>query len=739
MSGLNSLVDTLEREQDAAPSGDWVADAARFLDREPDRVRAEVLRDRTALVGDLRRLHRLSEVMLRNRRVNVGGFMPRRAFRWEAELSALETDVQEQMQAIIEEGYRRAEDQKRNAIGFLMTVWQKLLASSSRALRMSLERRCERLLSGAARHSLDTDEAEDEAREAVDEGLFDDTGIEGQVGLAVADEVERLRGVIALLDQIPLDSKARTLIERLRVLFAEQPGGEGKVIVFTQFRGTQEMLADLIRAEGWSCQLFHGGLDTYAKDMAVERFRDGGGCQVMLSTEAGGEGRNLQFAHLMVNYDLPWNPMRVEQRIGRIDRTGQKHEVSVFNFHVRGTIESRILEVLEHRVRLFEESVGGLEQILGEVEDDIRKALRLSAEAREREFSRMSARYEHEIRSARQAERQLHDLFLDTRSYSPGIYSLLTDREPSATAAEFERFLVQSLKAVNTWIEEDRERPGVWKIQFHPPFTEEARDLIDGYQFERRSVCFDPGQAPDSENVEYFGFGHPIVEALVRRIVQEQPEGAAAVRWITPALLSGVRPGWQFNWRLTIGGPRRREYVHAVFVDDQGEVVPELGERLLRHSREFRDERPPRSDAASSLDLATLETAREHAQAFIDDRRGALLRDAQREASERYDIERERIERLYDNRTQAANDRVLASESTLARLRGSGNPDDRRVIPAWEANVRRDRAELERIRQDRERDLEQLASTRNPQAEHQLLGVARIEVREGRPAGVATV
>ena len=730
LSGLHGLVEALDRQSSGVePSADWIGTAARFLEREPERVRAEAMRDQTALAGELRSLHRLSEVMLRNRRATVGGFMPRRAFRWETGLSDLEAGVQEQMQEIIEEGYRQARDQRRNAIGFLMTVWQKLLASSSRALRFSLERRCERLLLGAvARDSLD----EAEAEESLDDGLSGEDAIEGQIGLAVKDEVERLRDVIALLERIPIDSKARTLIEHLRLLFAEQSAGEGKVIVFTQFRDTQDMLAELIRAEGWSCQLFHGSLGPFEKDAAIERFRSGGGRQVLLSTEAGGEGRNLQFAHLMVNYDLPWNPMKVEQRIGRIDRTGQRHEVSVFNFHVRGTIESRILEVLENRVRLFEASVGGLEQILGEVEDDIRKALRLSAEAREDEISRIGEKYEREVRSAREAANQLHDLFLDASSYSPGIYTLLTDREPSATTDEFERFLVQSLKSVNTWLEEDRERPGVWTIHFHLPLTEEARDLIDGYQFERRSVSFDPGKEPDSENVEYFGFGHPIVELLVRRIVREQHDGAATVRWIAPQQLPGVRPGWQFNWLLTVSGPQPREYVHAVFVDERGESNPELGEALLRHSREFRDERSHQPDGVATLDQSTLEAAHERARTFIDDRRATLLREVQREANERYDRERERIERLYDNRARAASDRVLASESTLARLRASENSDDRRVVPAWEANVRRDQAELERVRQDRERDLEQLASTRNPQAEHQLLGVARIEVRAGR-------
>ena len=116
---------------------------------------------------------------------------------------------------------------------------------------------------------------------------------------------------------------------------------------------------------GWTVHLFHGQLKPAAKDAAVEAFRDGQDHGILLSTEAGGEGRNFQFCHLLVNYDLPWNPMRVEQRIGRVDRIGQDHVVQVFNFWVKGTIEERVLDVLERRINVFEQTVGGLDPILG--------------------------------------------------------------------------------------------------------------------------------------------------------------------------------------------------------------------------------------------------------------------------------------------------------------------------------------------------------------------------------------
>lgn len=103
--------------------------------------------------------------------------------------------------------------------------------------------------------------------------------------------------------------------------------------------------------------LFHGQMKPEAKDGAVEAFRAATEPAILLrlSTEAGGEGRNFQFCHLLVNYDLPWNPMRVEQRIGRVDRIGQAETVQVFNFWVKGTIEERVLDVLERRINVFQE------------------------------------------------------------------------------------------------------------------------------------------------------------------------------------------------------------------------------------------------------------------------------------------------------------------------------------------------------------------------------------------------
>src|SRR5712691_910654 len=127
-------------------------------------------------------------------------------------------------------------------------------------------------------------------------------------------------------------------------------------------------LAQLMREEGHPYVIFEGGMSGPEKDAAVERFRVE--VPLLLCTESGGEGRNLQFCNTLINFDLPWNPMAIEQRIGRIDRIGQTREVFVFNLVTRGTFEEQLLALLDDKISMFELVVGEVGAILGGVEEE---------------------------------------------------------------------------------------------------------------------------------------------------------------------------------------------------------------------------------------------------------------------------------------------------------------------------------------------------------------------------------
>ena len=157
-------------------------------------------------------------------------------------------------------------------------------------------------------------------------------------------------------------SKVAELAARLRGATGE------KVLVFTAFRQTLDALTAELGRLGIPAAVYHGSLARGDKEKAISAFRDE--VDVLLSTESAGEGRNLQFCHRMVNVDLPWNPMQIEQRLGRLHRVGQTRDVLLTNLVARGTIEQRILHVLEAKINLFELVVGELDMILGRIDDD---------------------------------------------------------------------------------------------------------------------------------------------------------------------------------------------------------------------------------------------------------------------------------------------------------------------------------------------------------------------------------
>lgn len=139
--------------------------------------------------------------------------------------------------------------------------------------------------------------------------------------------------------------------------------GKGKKLIFAHYLKSLEYLADLLAQAGLHFVEFRGGMTAAQKDGAIDSFRNK--VDILLSMESGGEGRNIQFCNTMINYDLPWNPMRIEQRIGRIHRIGQTRDVFIFNFCLRGSIEEYILQVLDKKINMFELVIGEMDTILG--------------------------------------------------------------------------------------------------------------------------------------------------------------------------------------------------------------------------------------------------------------------------------------------------------------------------------------------------------------------------------------
>ena len=179
--------------------------------------------------------------------------------------------------------------------------------------------------------------------------------------LAEREADPRLADYLALAQSITRGRK----VAATQVILEQYPG---KFLIFTDYLPTLHALRAALDQAGHETVVFHGDMSVHEQVEAVRAFRLS--ARVMISTQSGGEGHNLQFCHQMINYDLPWNPMRIEQRIGRIHRLGQKHEVAIFNLSATNTIEAYVLDLLARKIRMFELVIGELDLILGALDDE---------------------------------------------------------------------------------------------------------------------------------------------------------------------------------------------------------------------------------------------------------------------------------------------------------------------------------------------------------------------------------
>lgn len=257
----------------------------------------------------------------------------------------------------VREGYNQAVREKRHYIGFLMILMQRLVTSSTRAIATTLEKRLS---------ALNDDEDAAAQREVPADIEWTELDGQEQLDLLLQARLHALRnetGEVGVLLELARrcmgtapDAKAEALLDWMYRLQQEDGDPALKFLVFTEFVPTQEMLREFLTERGFSVACLNGSLDMDARRRVQQEFA--ADARVLVSTDAGGEGLNLQFCHVVVNYDLPWNPMRIEQRIGRVDRIGQKSLVRALNLVVEDSVEHRVREVLETKLRTILEEFG---------------------------------------------------------------------------------------------------------------------------------------------------------------------------------------------------------------------------------------------------------------------------------------------------------------------------------------------------------------------------------------------
>ena len=319
------------------------------------------------------------------------------------EMTPAESALYAQVEDYISETYSKASSEKRTAIGFVMTVYRRRLASSFEALKRTLNARLEKL--GLSEEDVSLNEAADEV-------MAPEEAAELAATAAELEERDRILELLRSIAKLNTDTKARRLQAELVSVFTAD---SESAIVFTQYTDTMEYLREFLARElpdvpvasysgaGGAWRDGSGRWIECSKEEIKRRLKTGR-VRLLVCSDAAGEGLNLQTAGVLANYDLPWNPMKVEQRIGRIDRLGQQRpKVKILNFAYKDTVEADVYFAVGERIQLFQGIVGRLQPILSKLPKRFEEVTLASREAREAARQRFLAEIEQEVASAAEA------------------------------------------------------------------------------------------------------------------------------------------------------------------------------------------------------------------------------------------------------------------------------------------------------------------------------------------------
>ncbi|MFX1494187.1 MAG: DEAD/DEAH box helicase, partial [Promethearchaeota archaeon] len=372
--------------------------------KKDDKSILNLIKDESFKLNLLKRVekdHTLWKFLIRNRKKNVfsDDLLNKRIVKTiMVNPSKQELEIYNEIRLYLARIYNSLISKENIGLGFIITTLQKLITSSKYAFLKSLERRLEQI-ERDKRLSMNLEKFKEEdpeyfVIELEEENIESDTIInfnksntskKQEISLDLINQEKLLKEFYDKLKSLPYDSKSNKLIELITQIYNNN--SNEKILIFTQFVDTLTHLKQLLEKQEQNIEIetFYGGMDKDEKDKAVERFRASKKFSIMISTEIGGEGRNFQFCRVLINYDLPWNPMKLEQRIGRLDRIGQESkEIYIYNFFLEGTIETDIIFALNKRINLFEESIGILEPIIGKIEKDIKEIIFTETEGKKR-------------------------------------------------------------------------------------------------------------------------------------------------------------------------------------------------------------------------------------------------------------------------------------------------------------------------------------------------------------------
>ena len=526
----------------------------------------------------------------------------------------------------VRHGYNQAMAAKQRHVGFLMILMQRLVTSSTAAIRTTLERRLATLEAPPAQMDLAATDLADWAEldgQTQADVAFDAAGWALEKG-----EVEMLLDLARETEASGTDAKAEALVELVYKLQQEENDPALKVLIFTEFVPTQAMLAAFMESRGFSVATLNGAMDMDARSRAQRDFA--ADKRVLISTDAGGEGLNLQFCHVIVNFDVPWNPMRLEQRIGRVDRIGQRLVVRAYNFVLEDTVEHRVRQVLEHKLAVIAEEFGvdKAADVMDSV--DVEPAFDAAFVAGIQDPGAIEEACEAVVDAVRETvsgAKQHSELLADAHELDAASAKQWRDHP-----AQFwlERALRHGLVAQGG---EVTAAGRAWRVRW-----------ADGTVSPQ--ACFDARVAEEQPAAEWITLEDPRARAVIDRLprcVSGQPVATIQVTGL-PATVQGFWSLWQIS--LDADGRTRRRFL-PVFVNDAGRSFVPTARRvwdlLLTETVTVLDS--VAGEVASKAFAASLEAARTQGE--------RIFQELAADSSKRIREERERAVYAFDARRHA--------------------------------------------------------------------------------------
>jgi superfamily II DNA or RNA helicase len=672
-----------------------------ILASPPDEEALASVARRLALAEQIDRVNPITKVVTRTRKRDVH---ERRVVRHPIALSAEMSPVEAEFYDQVTTAVRRYCRDLNMAEGFLLTIPQRQMCSSMAAACRSWVRR-----------SRDLD---DEIDQILWDAFGEDASIEQRGGarpnadslISQLSRIAREVGDFAVLRQH--DSKFARLRDQL-LEYWRQSGG-AKVVLFAYFRDTLTYLAERFAEIGVDSVVLMGGMD---KQDALSRFKAADGPRLLLASEVASEGVDLQFSSLLVNYDLPWNPMRIEQRIGRIDRIGQRAQrINILNLFMAGTLDERVYLRLFERLRIFERALGSIEGILGEKIremsfDLLRHDLTDEQEADviEQTFVAVEQRSRIEENLEQEAGRLVaHGDYLQHRiAAARQLNRYVTSEDLQTYVSDFIDAHCQGAQLVRT---SDGDPP-LWEIDLGPAVRAEFGEFLERERLQARSRLASPAsgrQACVFENVlkrsrhdaESISQYHPLIAFVRQRLEADERHRHAVVSAlrVSHGTIDGVARGAHVfavsRWSISGEQDSERIAFEVLELDGARSLAPEDAERVVTVAALGG---LPWLEAPGQLSGDTVGDCFEAAMDRIEARYSEHTDRAGRENRDRVSFQLDQVDR------QEARE-IQRLQELIARLRQQGKL---RTIKANEGRIAkvRERAAERRARLQLRRDL----------------------------------